>query len=477
MNRLDSVRPSPPIEPVLAPFQRFFAVEAAGGILLLIAALVALLWANSPWAASYAAVWEIPVVIGVGDVGLAKPLGFWINDGLMAIFFFVIGLEIKRELLVGELATWRQAALPVAAAVGGMAAPAAIYAALNAGTAGTDGWGVPMATDTAFALGILALLGGRIPLTLRVFLTALAIIDDIGALLVIAVFYTAQLSWPSLAAAGVLLGVLAAANAVGLRHPLVYAVLGVGLWLAVLASGVHPTITGVLLAMLIPASSRIGSGQFLDQARSGLHRFEAAGDRRESVLANAPRQDAFRELMAVAERAETPVQRLEHRLHPFTTFFVMPLFALANAGLPLDGGALAGLAHPVSLGIVAGLVLGKPLGVAVCAWLAVRSGLTTLPDGLGWRHILGVGWLAGIGFTMSLFITNLAFGGSEMGATAKLGILAASVTAGALGWGWLRRVGVGESRVGAAAHAGGALFVKPLRQPRWRPAGALRPRR
>ncbi|HEX5990994.1 MAG TPA: Na+/H+ antiporter NhaA [Thermomicrobiales bacterium] len=438
-NPLDNVRPSPPIAPVLAPFQRFFAVEAAGGILLLVAALTALLWANSPLADSYARVWQIPLSVGVGDAGFAKPLSFWINDGLMAVFFFVIGLEIKRELLVGELASWRQAALPIVAAIGGMVVPAAIYATINLSSAGASGWGIPMATDTAFALGILALLGNRIPLTLRIFLTALAIIDDIGALLVIAFFYTAQISWSGLAITGALLGVLAVVNAVGLRHLLVYAILGVGLWLAVLASGVHPTITGVLLAMLIPASSRIGSGQFLDQARSGLRRFEAAGDRRESVLANAPRQEAFRELMAIAEQAETPLQRLEHRLHPFTTFVVMPLFALANAGLSLGGDLLAILAHPVSVGVVAGLVLGKPLGVAACAWLAVRSGLTTLPDGLSWRHILGVGALAGIGFTMSLFITNLAFGGTELLSTAKLGILAASVVAGLLGWELLRR--------------------------------------
>ena len=439
MTHLENVRPTPPISPVLAPFQRFFAVEAAGGILLLVAALTALLWANSPLADSYTAVWQIPLSVGIGDIGLAKPLGFWINDGLMAIFFFVIGLEIKRELLVGELASWHQAALPIAAALGGMAAPAAIYAALNVGGPGSGGWGIPMATDTAFALGILALLGSRIPFTLRIFLTALAIIDDIGALLVIAVFYTAQLSWPGLAVASVLLGTIAVVNAVGLRQSLVYAVLGLGLWLAVLASGVHPTITGVLLAMLIPASSRIGSGAFLDQARSGLRRFEAAGDRGESVLANAPRQEAFREVMAIAERAETPLQRLEYRLHPFTTFFVMPLFALANAGVPLGSDILPSLTHPVSLGVVAGLVLGKPLGIALCAWLAVRGGLTALPDGLGWRHILGVGALAGIGFTMSLFVTNLAFGESELLATAKLGILAASVVAGLLGWILLRR--------------------------------------
>jgi Na+:H+ antiporter, NhaA family len=467
----DNVRPTPPIDPVIRPFQKFFAVEASGGILLLVAALTALIWANSPLADGYARLWQTPLIVGIGDVGLAKPLRFWINDGLMAVFFFVIGLEIKRELLVGELASWRQAALPIAAAIGGMAAPAAIYAALNVGGAGTGGWGIPMATDTAFALGILALLGSRIPLTLRIFLTALAIIDDIGALLVIALFYTPQLSWPSLAVAGVLLGVLAVATAVGLRHPLVYSVLGLGLWLAVLASGVHPTITGVLLAMLIPASSRIAADQFLDQARSWLRRFEVAGTRRESVLANAPREHALHELMVTAERAETPLQLLDHRLHPFTTFVVMPLFALANAGVALGGDVLASIAHPVSLGIVAGLALGKPLGIVAGSWLAVRGGLTALPNGLTWRHILGVGSLGGIGFTISLFVSTLAFGGTELLPTAKLGILAASVAAGLIGWTVLRRTApTAASAAGESVNAGVGRLPRrgqELRSPSW----------
>jgi NhaA family Na+:H+ antiporter len=243
---------------------------------------------------------------------------------------------------------------------------------------------------------------------------------------------------------------------------MVYAALGIGLWLAILGSGVHPTITGVLLAMMIPASSRIGAGQFLDQARSGLRRFEAAGDRRESVLANAPRQTAFRELMVIAEQAATPLQRLEHRLHPFATFFVMPVFALANAGVALGGDGLARLAHPVSVGIGTGLIVGKPLGVTVFAWLAVRAGLAALPPGLVWKHVVGVGFLAGIGFTMSLFVTNLAFGGTALLGTAKVGILLGSIVAGCAGWVVLSR---SPERVESTAR-GSASATRPSRQER-----------
>ena len=441
-----NVREELPIGSVLRPFQRFFSIQASGGIVLLVATLAALVWANSPWAPSYASSWQTLAGVSIDGVGISKPVSFWINDGLMTIFFFVVGLEIKRELLVGELAHWRYAILPVAGALGGMVVPAAVYTAFNAGTVSADGWGIPMATDTAFALGILALLGDRIPITLRIFVTALAIIDDVGALLVIALFYSADLSLPSLAIGGVVLAILAGASYVGVRHIAVYSVLGVGLWLAFQRSGIHPTIVGVLLAMVIPSWSRIGTSAFLAEARTILNQFESAGAEQETALTNAARQAALLDLKYSAEQAETPLQRLEHWLEPWATYLILPIFALANAGVSLGGAFAAGLIQPVVLGIVAGLALGKPLGITALVWLAVRSGLATLPSGLGWRHIWGTGWLCGIGFTMSLFITNLAFGDTPLLTIAKAAILAGSLISGLIGWSILRGIAGGAHR-------------------------------
>lgn len=435
----DNVRRAPPIGPVLLPFQRFVAIEAAGGIMLLVATLVAIVSANSPWATHYLRFWHTDIAVSIGGATLSESLAFWINDGLMAVFFFVIGLEIKRELMVGELASRRQAVLPIAAAAGGAAVPAGIFAIVAAGSEGSAGWGIPMATDTAFALAILALLGSRVPVAVTVFVTALAIFDDVVALAVIALFYSENIAWTGIAAAGVLLAVLAIANRVGLRHSAVYAVLGGSLWLALLHSGIHPTLAGILLAAMTPAWSHIGTLQFLSQARTVLHRFEAAGGHRESVLGNSERQSAFLALGAISERAATPLQRLEHNLHPWTMFGIMPLFALANAGLPL-GGVASGLTNSVGLGVVAGLVLGKPLGIVAGAWVAVRSRRTALPAGVGWRHIAGVGCLGGIGFTMSLFVADLAFGGTALLPPAKAGILAGSIVSGTAGWAILRAV-------------------------------------
>jgi len=362
----------------------------------------------------------------------------------MAVFFFVVGLEIKRELLVGELASPRQAALPAVAALGGVLVPAGIYALLNRGTVGAQGWGIPMATDIAFALGVLALLGDRIPLGLKVFLTALAIVDDIAAVLVIAVFYTTQVTWAALGAAAVILVVLIAANRLGARRPVVYAVLGLALWLAVFESGVHATVAGVLLALTIPANTRIDPRAFLDRSRATLVAFDRAGSDEEtgaSILTNGERQEALAELEDVVEGAGAPLHRMEHVLHPWVAFAIMPLFALANAGVRIEGDLGAALGNRVTLGVMLGLVLGKQLGVTMAAWMAVRSGVTDLPEGVGWHHIYGAGWLAGIGFTMSLFVADLAFAGDdgELLTAAKLGILVASLIAGVGGWLILRR--------------------------------------
>jgi Na+:H+ antiporter, NhaA family len=427
------------VERIVRPFQDFAHKQSSGGVLLIVATAVALLWANSPWAESYAALWHTKLAVGVGDFSVSKDLTHWINDGLMALFFFVVGLEIKREVLVGELSSARNAALPVAAAVGGVVVPALIYVAINAGTEGAAGWGIPMATDIAFALGVLALLGERVPAGLKVFLTALAIVDDIVAVLVIALFYTSEISWGALGVGAAFLAALVVANLLGVGRTLVYAVLGAGLWLCFLLSGVHATIAGVLLAFTVPAVSFIDPGAFLDRSRYVLDRFEQAGEKGENVLANEERQAALHALNHAAYKLEPPLHELEHALHPWVVFAIMPLFALANAGVPLGGGGITeALSSPVALGIVLGLVVGKQLGITLFAWLAVRSGLSELPEGTGWRHVYGAGWLAGIGFTMSLFITDLAFSEDSLVEAAKLGILGASLIAGAVGWTILR---------------------------------------
>jgi NhaA family Na+:H+ antiporter len=353
----------------------------------------------------------------------------------MAMFFFVIGLEIKRELLVGELASLRHAALPIVAALGGMLVPALLYTSLNLREAGASGWGIPMATDIAFVLGILAILGRGVPIALKVFITSIAIVDDIGAVLVIAFFYTSEIYWSNLIVGALFLLALIAANRMGVGHPLVYAVLGVGgLWLAFLMSGVHATIAGVLSAMTIPASPRIGREEFLEKTRYLIERIESAGADEEDILVSKEQQKTMEALEKASKLRQTPLQRLEHLLHPWVTFLVMPLFALANAGVSIGGDILETFRSPLALGIVLGLVLGKQIGITLFSWIAVRTNLATLPSGVNWRQIYGVGWLAGIGFTMSLFIAGLAFEDSTLVDKAKLGILAGSLISGIGGW-------------------------------------------
>ena len=431
-------REHPPVERIVRPFQDFAHKQSSGGILLIVATVVALVWANSPWGESYAAFWHTKLTVGVGDFSISKDLTHWINDGLMAVFFLVVGLEIKREVLVGELSSVRTAALPVAAALGGVVVPATIYLAFNTGTEGSAGWGIPMATDIAFALGVLALLGDRVPLALKVFLTALAIVDDIVAVLVIALFYTSDIAWGVLGVGAVFLAALVVANLIGVGRTLVYALLGIGLWLCFLLSGVHATIAGVLLALTVPAISFINPGAFLERSRYVLDRFEEAGEKGENVLSNEERQAALHALNHAAYKLEPPLHELEHTLHPWVVFAIMPLFALANAGVPLGGGIGEALTSPVALGIVAGLVVGKQVGVTLFAWLAVKIGISELPEGIRWRHVYGASWLAGIGFTMSLFISDLAFSNGSLVDAAKLGILAASLLAGLVGWTILR---------------------------------------
>ena len=441
---MSRAREQPPVERIIRPFQDFTHKQSSGGILLIAATVVALVWANSPWAESYSNLWHTKLSVGIGDFSLTKDLTHWINDGLMAVFFLVVGLEIKREILVGELSSIRAATLPVAAAVGGAVAPAAIYLTINAGTEGSAGWGIPMATDIAFALGVLALLGEKVPVGLKVFLTALAIVDDIVAVLVIAFFYTSEISWGALGVGTAFLAALVVANLLGVGKTLVYAVLGIGLWLCFLLSGVHATIAGVFLALTVPASSFMNPAAFLERVRYILDRFEKAGENGENVLTNEERQAALHALNHAAYKLEPPLHELEHALHPWVVFAIMPIFALANVGLPLGGDIGKALTSPVALGIVAGLVVGKQLGITLFAWLAVRSGISELPGDINWRHVYGAGWLAGIGFTMSLFIADLAFSGSSLVEAAKLGILVASLIAGVVGWTILR--GASSSR-------------------------------
>jgi len=427
----------PPIEQLIKPFALFAKQASAGGIVLLACAVIALLWANSPLGEYYFRLWSTPVEVRFGNlVDIDKPLLLWINDGLMAVFFFLVGMEIKRELLVGELRSPRKAMLPMAAAVGGMVVPALIYASLNWGTPEVRGWGVPMATDIAFALGALALLGTRAPLALKVFLTALAIVDDLGAVLVIALFYTENLKVNALLYSLLFWGAMIAMNRLGVRSGLAYFLVSVGMWYFMLKSGVHATVAGVLGAFAIPVRSRIDPELFIVRVREYLNQFDQPVTER-TIILSPEQQSAVEAIEREALRVQSPLQRLEHRLHYFVAFFVMPIFALANAGVALGGEDGLNWTSRVIWGVALGLLIGKPLGIALFSWLAVRLGLAQLPQGINFVHIVGVGFLGGIGFTMALFIAGLAFRGDELN-YAKLGILAGSALAGAIGFMMLR---------------------------------------
>jgi NhaA family Na+:H+ antiporter len=417
-----------PIELLASPFVRFAKLEAAGGILLLVSTIVALVWANSPWAETYNELWNMHVSIGFGRFFLSETRLEWINDGLMSIFFFLVGLEIKREVLIGELSSLRQAAFPFVAAVGGTVVPALIYVlATHGNTDAQKGWGIPMATDIAFALGVLSLLGGRVPLSLKVFVTALAIVDDIIAVLVIALFYTEKIEVFSLIAGLAGVALCFGANLLGVRKPVFYAAIGIFVWCAVLKSGVHATVAGVLLSFTIPGRTYVDRERFLQRGRRVLDQFETAPAN--SAVAHA----AIHTLEAQCELVQSPLHRIEHNLHPWVSFLVMPLFAFANAGVGILGNIQPAIRHPASIGVALGLFIGKPVGIWMFAWLSVRTRLAMLPSELSWRNILGAGCLCGIGFTMALFIATLAFGEGALLNLSKIGILGASLLAGICG--------------------------------------------
>ncbi|MBI9052689.1 MAG: Na+/H+ antiporter NhaA [Bacteroidales bacterium] len=427
-----------PFDNLRQPFLRFLRIESSGGILLIFATIAALIVANSAWGSEYEMFWKKEFTIGADFFHLSKPIILWINDGLMAIFFFLVGLEIKRELLAGELSTPKKAALPIIAALGGMIVPAGFFLFFNRNGQGLEGWGIPMATDIAFSLGILSLLGKRVPIALKVFLVAFAIVDDIGAVLVIAFFYSANIHWNLLLIAMILLVVLFIFNARNIRYIPFYMIIGWVIWYLFLKAGIHPTIAGVLIAFSIPSTRKIKLKDFNFRMNRNLTDFcdEPCED---SITLNHQQLASIDNMQSQLDKVQSPLQSLEHSLHGFVTYLVMPLFAFANAGVVLKGAGLESF-NSLTLSIGASLVLGKITGILLFSYLTVKFGISALPNNIDWRHILGAGMLGGIGFTMSLFISNLAYDNIILLNQAKLGILLGSFVAAIVGFVYLKKV-------------------------------------
>ncbi|MBK5211269.1 MAG: Na+/H+ antiporter NhaA [Coriobacteriia bacterium] len=425
---------------IITGFQDFFQYEAAGAVVMLIATIAALIMANTSLFGSLNHLWSMEAGIFSGSFAFGHSYIEWIDDALMAIFFFVVGLEIKREILVGELSTLKGAALPVMAALGGILAPALIYTFVNHGGEGASGWGIPMATDIAFALGALALLGSSIPRSLKVFLSTLAVADDIGAIIVIGVFYSSNVVWGWLAFALIPLGVMILLNRMKVDSSIPYIIFAVILWFAFLNSGIHATLAGVIAAFTIPATAKIDPLVFTRFLRLRSRKIEEVHSPESHILENDDQQVLAYGISQAAMRVASPLQRLEHAILPMSNFFILPLFALANAEIRIVGNGGFSLGK-VGLGVVLGLVLGKPLGVFGVSWLGIKTGLFNMPKGMNFKHLFGGALLAGIGFTMSIFVSNIAFRGAdatEMMAEAKIAILAASVISGIIGFCWLK---------------------------------------
>jgi len=421
---------------------RFISDEAYGGIVLIMATIAALIWANSAFYETYHHIWhELKVGIVWDKINLVFSLHHWINDGLMALFFFTVGLEIKREVMGGELSSVKKASMPIAAAIGGMLVPASIYALVMMNHPEyIKGWGIPMATDIAFALGLLALLGKRVNINLKIFLTALAIADDLGAVMVIAVFYTDTIIFSELFSAAFFLGILIIANLAGVRNTFFYAFVGfVGVYLAFISSGVHATIAGVLIALTIPARTKVSEIEYVKKLSGCLNKFKNEQPN-DSTLLTKHQAHLISKIDDLNTQAHTPLQQLEHALHPITAYFILPVFALSNAGVHIEGSIFQMILHPVSLGIIAGLVLGKFIGISLLSHITAWLKISVLPEGVSWKQIYGIALLAGIGFTMSMFISELAFVKEEYKQIAKVGIMAASFISATLGMIWLSLV-------------------------------------
>jgi Na+:H+ antiporter, NhaA family len=424
---------------LLSPLEEFIHRQTTSGILLMLCASVALYLANSQWSESYHHFLQMKLTVGVEGFQLSKTIHHWINDGLMALFFFVVGLELKREILVGELADIKQATFPIVAAIGGMLVPVVIYLCINPEGSAMDGWGIPMATDIAFALGTLALLGKRIPKNLLTFLVALAIVDDLGAVLVIAVFYTESIEPTALITAAVIVLLLITLNLGGIRRPLPYILFGIVLWIAMLLSGVHATLAGIFLAFTIPMRPKYDPVRFMTHINKMVIKIKAAYKNEPNIIKNDELRSRVQALEDGIKLVQAPAQVLERKLHLPSAYLIIPIFALANAGILINWSTFGDVAfHPVSIGIAAGLVLGKLIGIAGFAWVAVKLGLTSLPQGLNFKHIIGVALMGGIGFTMSIFIAELGFANQTNDLlVAKTGILLASFIAGLSGFLWL----------------------------------------
>lgn len=425
------------VENIRNPFLRFFQIEASGGIVLLIFTIIALIWANSIYGETYLHLWEEHLTFGLGRFVISQTVLHWINDGLMAVFFFVVGLEIKREMVAGELSSFKQAALPITAAIGGMVIPALLFVLLNEDQNTNQGWGVPMATDIAFSLGILSLLGSRVPLSLKVFLVAFAIVDDLGAILVIAVFYSSDLHLNYLIYGLLIYLLLIIFNLNRLRYIPLYIIPGLIIWFFFLKSGIHPTIAGVLVAFSVPASRKIRFQKFYDGMNESLNDFYC-NSKKGQIALSRDQLEAIDNMEYHIMNVQSPLQMLEHSLHGFVTYFIMPLFALTNAGVIFQNVGVGEIFSSLSLQIEMSLILGKVLGIFAFSWLSVKLGLAVLPNNTKWIHILSLGFLGGIGFTMSLFIANLAFAGGVSLNPAKIGILTGSLIAGIIGYFLLR---------------------------------------
>ncbi len=424
---------------IIMPFEEFIHRQTTSGMLLMLMAILALILANSSFYEFYNHLKHMPVSIGIGHWGFEKTLHHWVNDALMAIFFFVVGLELKREILVGELSDIRKATLPIAAAIGGMVVPALIYFALNPEGVAAGGWGIPMATDIAFALGVLALLAHRVPKALIIFLVALAIVDDLGAVTVIAIFYTEAVAFDALAAAGALFALLLAFNFGGIRKSTPYLIVSVVLWYALMLSGIHATLAGVLAAFAIPTIPKYNPMRFQRRVKSLMKQFELSHKRGKNIMNNAELQGIASSLESSAQNVQTMSQRLEHAWHIPVAYLIIPIFVLVNAGIPLEFSSMSDtLSHPVALGISLGLIIGKFVGITGVSWLFLKFGLARLPKDVRFTQIAGVSLLAGIGFTMSIFIAELAFEHQQdLLLISKTGIIFSSLIAGIVGAVWL----------------------------------------